>query len=102
MRRTITIAIAATVLLAGCGGSGDAGYKDPATLAARLKTTAQQRMDKDPSMYGHARVTATKCVPTETSRVLKCAGEISTGERWTVTVTVSDDGKSYVSEATGA
>jgi hypothetical protein len=46
MRRTTT-AIAATVLLAGCGG-GDAGYKDPATLAARLKTTAQQRMDKDP------------------------------------------------------
>jgi hypothetical protein len=103
MRRTATLtALAATVLLAGCGGGGDEGYKDPARLAARLKATAQRTMDKKPDVYDHARVTAAKCVTTETDRVLKCSGEISTGDRWTMTVTVSEDGKSYVTETTGA
>lgn len=84
--------------VAACGGGGgDEGYKDPGRLAATLKTKAQARMDKNPGMYNHARVTDTKCVQKD-GLVYRCSGEISSGERWTINVTVSKDGLTYVSD----
>jgi hypothetical protein len=93
--RLLPLAILA--ILIGCGGA-DQGYRDPGTLAARLKTTAQTRMDKAPDTYKGAQVTDTKCVEGTGDRTFKCSGEISSGERWTITVTVSEDGKTYVSD----
>lgn len=89
--------VAVVVGHAGCGGSS-AGFNDPAVLADRLAVTAQERMDNNPGMYAGAQVTDTKCVEAPGDRVFTCSGEISTGERWTISVTVSEDGKTYVSE----
>ena len=93
-RRVLLLPLLAVV---GCGSATSAGYNDPGRLADRLRETAQERMDKNREMYEGAKVTETKCVGSA-ERVFKCSGEISSGERWTITVTVSEDGKTYVSE----
>lgn len=96
LRLIAVLVVLAACLPAGCG-SGE-GFKDPDKLAGSIKEKGQARIAKDPDTFGRGtKVKGLTCVE-DRDRVFKCAGELSTGDRYSTTATVSKDGKHYVTD----
>lgn len=99
----IALALAAALLLAGCGGtaaSGSAstppaaqGFLNPTTLEASIKTQADKKIAAE-----GLTVKSVTCIETSQARTFTCLADLSDGTTSTATATVSADGSSYVTQ----
>ncbi len=95
MKNFARLALVLAAVLAGCGGSDPATFNAD-TLAADIQTKAQARVDKNPDRYGGAATVNRPTCIASNDRQFECVGTTSKGESYSVTATVSADGKHYV------
>jgi hypothetical protein len=86
------------VLVAGCGGSGQPGFRDPGRLASAVRRSLEQRLMTSEPRQESAR-TATHvarlgCDHVAGNRYV-CRGVLGNGTKLDVDVVVSKDGKSF-------
>jgi hypothetical protein len=86
------------LLIAGCGGSSEPGFRDPQRLAAGVRRSVEQRLMTSEPRQGTAE-TAThlerlSCRHVGGDRYV-CRGVLGNGAALAVDVLVSDDGKSF-------
>ncbi len=87
-------AVTATVLVLG-GGSGPVGYNDPAKLSADVSLEMNARVLERGYDFS---VTSVDCIK-EQARNFTCHVEYSDGDASTLSVTVSEDGNTWISHA---
>jgi hypothetical protein len=86
------------LLIAGCGGSSQPGFRDPGRLAVGVRRAVEQRLMTRQPRQGSAR-TAThlqrlRCDHVAGDRYV-CRGVLGNGAELDVDVLVSADGKSF-------
>jgi hypothetical protein len=93
-----TLLTLSMVLVSGCGGSSQSGFRDPERLAAGVRRSVEQRLMKEGPRQGSTH-TAThlesvQCEQSVGDRYI-CRGVFGDGSKLHIDVVVSEDGKRF-------
>ena len=93
-----TLLTLSMLLIAGCGGSSEPGFRDPGRLATGVRRSVEQRLMTSEPRQGSARtathVARLSCDHVEGDHYV-CRGVLGNGSKVSVGVVVSGDGKSF-------
>jgi hypothetical protein len=95
---TATLLTVSMLLVAGCGGSRQPGFRDPDRLAGAVRRMLEQglmtRAPRQPSAQAATHVRQLRCAHVEGDRYA-CDGTLGDGSKLDVDVVVSSDGKTF-------
>jgi hypothetical protein len=93
-----TLLTVSMLLVAGCGGASEPGYRDPDRLAVGVRRSVEQRLMTGAPREGSAH-TATHLERVRCEHVagnsFVCSGVLGDGSKLSVDVFVSSDGKNF-------